>query len=135
MAPLKDHISDLPVRMRLLANRTRVRASNWRNRQARRMHVDRPRDRYQTWLRRRAARRGRDPLPERIGRRVPVYQNRTHPGTGRPRWTERSPEDLGRWQAAREQGRRLRRRPRPGRATRTGGATRTGRGQRARAGR
>jgi hypothetical protein len=55
MARLRDRVSDIPVELRPLANRMRVRTSEMRNRAARRMHVDRPRGRCRDWLYGRAA--------------------------------------------------------------------------------
>jgi hypothetical protein len=85
MGRLRDYLSDIPVLTRLAANRAHVRASNWWHRQAERLHIDRPKDRWQNWLYRRAAQRGRDPLPQRAARSTPVYRNRINPATGRPR--------------------------------------------------
>lgn len=55
------------------------------------------RQRYRNWLNRRAMRRGKSPLPERLARpvrsSVPVYRNRVNPATGRPR---RDDKQIGR---------------------------------------
>ena len=84
----------------------RVRVSNaWYRVAGRRIHM--ARQGYRNWLSGRARARGRDPLPDRLtraaGSRMPVYRDRISPATGRPRRTDRSPADLARWRAARDQ--------------------------------
>jgi hypothetical protein len=67
--------------------------------------------RYRNWLSTRYHKRGNGvrPLPDRITQavnsRTPVVRDRINPATGRPRWTDRSPGDLTRYRADREQGR------------------------------
>ena len=67
--------------------------------------------RYRNWLSGRywARGNGKAPLPDRVSRavgsRTPVYRNRIDPAHGRPRWTDRSPQDMQRWRQARDQGR------------------------------
>ena len=94
MPSLRDHLSDLPVRARLLANRTHVRASDWLDPRLRRLHVDNPRARVRHLLA-----GGR---PARALATTPVARNRINPATGRPRWTDRSDGALARWRADRE---------------------------------
>ena len=94
MSSLRDHLSDLPVRARLLANRIHVRASNWLDPRLRRLHADNPRARVRHRLS-----GGR---PARVLARTPVARNRVNPATGRPRWTDRSDGALARWRADRE---------------------------------
>jgi hypothetical protein len=86
----------------------RVHASNaWYRAVGRR--VQGRRAQYRNWLNRRARARGKAPLPDRAtraaGSRIPGYRNRINRATGRPRWTDRSPAALARWQASRGQGR------------------------------
>lgn len=58
-----------------------------------RLHATGNRQRCRNWLNRRAMRRGKSPLPERITRPVrssaPLYRNRVNPGTGRPHRDDR----------------------------------------------
>jgi len=64
--------------------------------------------RYRNWLSSRyhARGNGKAPLPDRVSRsvtsRTPVVRKRVNPATGRPRWTDRSAQDLQRWQANRQ---------------------------------
>jgi hypothetical protein len=59
--------------------------------------------RYRNWLSTRyhARGNGKRPLPDRVSRavasRTPGYRNRINPATGRPRWTDRNDQALGRW--------------------------------------
>ena len=94
MSSLRDHLSDLPVRARLLANRIHVRTSNRLDPRLRRLHVDNPRARMRHLLS-----SGR---PARVLARTPVARNRINPATGRPRGTDRSDGALARWRADRE---------------------------------
>ncbi len=91
MSRFRDHLSDLPVRARLLANRIHVRTSNWLDPHLRRLHADNPRARVRHLLA-----GGR---PARVLARTPVARNRINPATGRPRWTDRSDGALARWRA------------------------------------
>lgn len=67
--------------------------------------------RYRNWLSTRywARGNGKAPLPDRVSRavtsRTPAVRNRINPATGRPRWTDRSPQRTASFQAARAQGR------------------------------
>ena len=70
--------------------------------------------RYRNWLSSRyhARGNGKAPLPDRVtwgaASRMPVVRNRVNPATGRPRWTDRSPQALGRWRADRQDPARMR---------------------------
>ena len=86
----------------------RVHASNaWYRAAGRRLHGWRAQ--HRNWLNGRARARGKAPLPDRLtrwaGSRTPGYRNRINRATGRPRWTDRNPAAMARWQAARSQGR------------------------------
>ena len=58
-----------------------------------RTHATGNRQRARNWLNRRAIKRGKSPLPERLARpvrsSVPVYRNRVNRATGRPHRDDR----------------------------------------------
>jgi hypothetical protein len=74
-----------------------------------RYYVQGRRQQYRNWLSTRyhARGNGKAPLPDRVTRsvasRTPVCRNQVNPATGRPRWTDRNPGAVARWQAERIQ--------------------------------
>ncbi len=44
----------------------------------------------------------REDAKDRMLSRVPVYRNKPNPAHGRPRWTDRNENALGRWRAERD---------------------------------
>lgn len=93
MASIRDHVSDIPVRTRLAANRARVGASNaWYRAAGRR--ISGTRTGLSNWRNQRTLDRGRRPrttqAADAVRSSAPVYRNRVNPATGRPHRDDRS---------------------------------------------
>lgn len=85
MSSFRDHVSDVPARTRIAANRVRVGASNaWYRAAGRRLHGARAS--VSNWRNRRTIERGRAPrssaVNAAVSSRVPVYRNRVNPAHG-----------------------------------------------------
>jgi hypothetical protein len=93
---IRDHVSDVPVRARLAANRVHVAASNaWYRAAGRRIHG--ARQGISNARNQRTLERGRRPRTTQaadvLRSSVPFYRNRINRGTGQP---HRADRDLGR---------------------------------------
>lgn len=84
-ASVRDHVSDIPVRTRLAANRAHVAASNGWHRAAGK-HIQGARAKLSNARNRRAIERGRRDLPRRTADSLrsspPVVRNQIDPRTG-----------------------------------------------------